>query len=77
MRQRVYLGRDVRAVGEPVGGIELEGRTRLRPGHDVDVVLPATGGSTPTIRRAVVFTWNVKRLGREGPTFRGICHWEA
>ena len=75
--QSVVVGRDVRTVGEGDLGIELEGRTRLRPGREVDVLMTTAGTTRPTGRRAVVWSWNVKRLGRDGPIFRGICHWTS
>lgn len=73
--QRVAIGRDVNAILEREDGIELEGRARLRPGHDVDIVMVSTHAASPTVRRAVVWCWYVKRLGRDGPIFRGVCHW--
>lgn len=75
--QRVAVGRDVQLVREQDESIELEGRTRLRPGHDVEVVMASPANATPMVRRAVVWSWYVKRLGRDGPIFRGICHWTA
>jgi len=73
IRQRVCIGRDVRVVSEEAGGIELEGRPRLRPGRDVEVVMMAAGGATS--RQAQVWSWRVIAVGLEGPTFRGVCRW--
>ncbi|MCC7007293.1 MAG: hypothetical protein IT184_00600 [Acidobacteria bacterium] len=71
---RVRIGSDVKTLGEWPGGIELEGRLRLRPGREVDVV--DTGPDAPASpRRAVVWSWTVVAVGRNGPLFRGICHW--
>ena len=71
---RVQVGREVHSLGERADGIELEGRSRLRPGHDIEIVLiPATG--PPIVRRAVVWSWSVVAVGRNGPVFRGLCHW--
>lgn len=72
---RVHVGRDVRNLGERPGGIELEGTTRLRPGRDIEIMLPTPAG-TQVVRRAVVWSWAVVAVGRNGPVFRGICHWE-
>lgn len=73
--QRVSIGRDVRTVTELANGIELEGRTRLRPGRDIDIVIASSSGSTPVVRRATVWCWNVRRIAKEGLTFRGVCEW--
>jgi hypothetical protein len=76
IRRRVWVGRDVRAVLEKADGVELEGRTRLRPGHDVDIVMPCSGGGgVPLVRPAEVWSWRVIRAGSDGPVFRGFCRW--
>jgi hypothetical protein len=71
--QRVFLGRDVRVMLERPDGVELEGAIRLRPGHLVHLVATT---SPPHVRPAVVVSWQVTRLGRKGPIYRGDCRWE-
>ena len=70
--QRVCVGRDVRVLAEVTAGIEIEGETRLRPGHPVEIVQPGLANRT---RTAVVWTWHVARVGSGGPTYRGFCRW--
>jgi hypothetical protein len=70
--QRVCVGRDVRVLAEVTAGIEIEGETRLRPGHPVEIVQPGPANLT---RTAVVWTWHVARVGSGGPTYRGFCRW--
>ena len=75
MAQRVRVGRDVRLVARHVDGVELEGRSRLRPGQPVDLIgiddqFSARG------RRANVWTWLLIDVGISGPVFRGFCRWE-
>jgi len=73
-RHRVCIGRDVSAVSEHADGIELEGQTRLRPGDEILIVRPSSGDA-PLVRTAMVWSWYVRRLGSDGPTYRGICRW--
>lgn len=76
MRQRVFLGSAVRVTHERPDGVELEGNVRLRPGCEVDVVISDNDGNGgPAVRAAVVASWDVTRIGRAGPTFRGVCRW--
>lgn len=76
IRQRVWMGRDVRTVREATDGVELEGLARLRPGHDVDIVIPPRSvGGGPVVRAAEVWSWRVVRAGSDGPVFRGFCRW--
>ena len=74
VRQRVCIGRDVHTVAERLDGIVLEGRPRLRPGRHVDVTRVVNGAAS--VRRATVWSWAIAAVGRDGPIFRGICHWE-
>ena len=71
--QRIVVGRDLRVMAELEGGVDLEGRARLRPGLIVDLVWPS--GSRPKMRRVRVWTWSIARLGRDGPLYRGHCRW--
>ena len=74
--RRIQIGRHVRVIAETGDGVQLEGSARLLPGHPVDLLLDATPGAMGPIRRAVVVTWTVERLGREGPTYAGQCRWQ-
>ncbi len=74
--RRYRLGRDVIAL--TVTGEEacLEGRLRLRPGQVITVIdVPVPGGVEE--RCARVHSWYVARLGKEGPTYRGLCRWTS
>lgn len=70
-RPRLRLGPAVALVAEDEHGIEVVAAVRLLPGRTVDVVSDVTSGS----RLAVVWTWNLVRLGRNGPVYRGTCRW--
>ena len=72
---RLVLGRDLVLLGEDEHGVEVEGRERLRPGRDVEIVRPSGAPSDAAVRRALVHSWCVARLGAEGTTFRGVCRW--
>ena len=74
-RARIEIGREVLAVSEAEGGIELKGRVRLLPGRPVEVVTRAQDKS-PVIRRAVVDSWRIVELGSAGPLYLGTCRWE-
>jgi hypothetical protein len=73
--QRMYVGRDLHVTAELADGVDLEGRARLRPGLIVDLVWPAGPSAGGRVRRARVWSWTVVRLGRDGPHYRGHCHW--
>ena len=73
--QRLYVGRDLHVTAELADGIDLEGRARLRPGLIVDLVWPAGSSAASRVRRARVWSWTVAGLGRDGPVYRGHCHW--
>jgi hypothetical protein len=66
--RRCVVGRDVRIVSESIDGVWIEGTVRLRPGMVVEVV----GEDS---RTAVVLTWLVARLGKDGTVYRGRCRW--
>jgi hypothetical protein len=68
----LHLGPPVALVAEDAHGIEIEAPVRLAPGRTVDVV---SDRDEAVVRMAVVWTWNLIRLGREGPRYRGICRW--
>lgn len=71
---RYRLGRDLVAIELTPESVLLEGRSRLRPGRLVELVdVPSTHGSDQ--RRALVDSWSVARLGKEGPVYRGKCRW--
>ena len=72
---RLLLGHDLVLIREDEQGIEVEGRARLRPGRDVEIVRPEGAPRGGDARRAMVHTWRVARLGHEGTLFRGICRW--
>lgn len=71
VRPRVAIGRAVALLRRDDCGIEIEGAIRLSPGRTVDVV----GEEDEAVRMAVVWTWTLVSLGREGPRYRGICRW--
>ena len=71
---RVWLGLDVDLRSESHDGVHLEGRTRLAPGHVIEIAREHVSG-TPIVRRALVCTWLVQRLGSGGPVYHGFCAW--
>jgi hypothetical protein len=71
MNQRIHVGHHLRVIDDTGDAIALEGYLRLRPGQIVDLVL-----SGAEARRALVLTWAVTRLGRDGTTYKGICRWQ-
>jgi hypothetical protein len=76
MRSRVLVGRDVSVVREWIGGLDLAGRVRLRPGHPVEVVRSAVLDRPPVVRKALVWSWAIVSLGSGGPIYGGSCRWE-
>lgn len=71
---RYRVGRDLLAISLTGEGAWLEGRHRLRPGRVVELAdVPSTDG--PETRRAMVESWAVARLGKNGPVYRGNCRW--
>ena len=71
---RYRVGRDLMAVTVTADGVWLEGRQRLRPGRVVELAnVPSTHG--PQERRAMVESWAVASLGKNGPVYRGKCTW--
>ena len=73
--RRLQVGRDLQIMTESADGVDLEGRTRLRPGLIVELVWPAPGSAPVRITRVCVWSWSVARLGRDGPLYRGHCRW--
>jgi len=67
------LGRDLTVVIEREDGVEIEGRGRLRPGRDIELV--RAGGAAAEVRRAEILSWRVVRIGSDGVLFRGFCRW--
>jgi hypothetical protein len=72
--QRICIGRDVRILAERDADVELEGRARLRPGRPVQIAVWAEQRPF-TFRHAMVESWYVAAVGRDGPAFRGVCRW--
>lgn len=71
---RYRLGRDLVPIDLTPEAACLEGRQRLRPGHVIELAdVPSARGLER--RRAVVETWAVARLGKNGPLYRGTCRW--
>jgi hypothetical protein len=73
--RRVQIGQDVVVVRQTTDGLDLEGRTRLRPGQMIDLVAPAEGAPGSASRTAYLSTWAVIRLGSSGPMYAGHCSW--
>ena len=69
---RLNLGRDAFLVAQRPDGLELEGPVRLRPGNAVAIVGYGDSGAD---RRALVWTWVLRRWGSSGPVYRGFCRW--
>jgi hypothetical protein len=62
-------------VHETSDEVQLEGQTRLAPGQLVELVF-THARSEPSLRRhALVLSWAVATLGKEGPIYRGVCRW--
>lgn len=71
---RYRLGRDLTPIALTLEAACLEGRHRLRPGHVIELAdVPSARGPEP--RHAIVESWAVARLGKNGPVYRGICRW--
>ena len=71
---RYRVGRDLVAITLTAEDAWLEGRHRLRPGHVVALVnVPSTHG--PRDRDALVESWAVASLGKNGTVYRGKCRW--
>lgn len=74
--RRIQLGRQVRILEETRDGLRLEGLTRLRPGQVIELVPMAGADTSLPVRSAWVVSWSVTRLGKEGPTYHGLCRWQ-
>lgn len=71
---RYRIGRDLLPVIVTAEAAWLEGRPRLRPGRVVELTdVPSTHG--PEDRQAIVESWAVASLGRNGTVYRGKCRW--
>ena len=71
---RYRLGRDLIPITVTAEAAWLEGRHRLRPGRVVELAdVPSTHGLED--RHAVVESWAVASLGKNGPVYRGKCRW--
>jgi hypothetical protein len=73
---RVQVGRDVLVQAERADGVELEGFLQLAPGHPVQIVYPRGPSGGREVRRAVVWSWAVTRLGSGRPLYQGFCQWQ-
>jgi hypothetical protein len=74
--RRIQLGRQVHILEETSDGLHLEGVARLRPGQLIELAPMPGAESSPAVRNAWVVSWSVARLGKEGPTYRGLCRWQ-
>ena len=72
---RVQVGRDVNVLAEDDDLIRLEGLCRLRPGHPVVIVSPASDDRPALTRTAMVWTWTMVRRGSGRPVYEGTCRW--
>ena len=71
---RYRIGRDLMATDLTVEAVWLEGKHRLRPGRVVELAdVPSAQG--PQQRQAMVESWVVASLGKNGPAYRGKCRW--
>ena len=71
---RYRVGRDLRPIDLTADAAWLEGRHRLRPGRVVELTdVPSAHG--PHARHAMVESWNLASLGKNGPVYRGKCRW--
>jgi hypothetical protein len=59
-------------IGEDDAGLDLQARVRLTPGRPVEVV---GEGTSEGRRTALVWSWRLVDLGRDGPKYRGYCLW--
>lgn len=71
----VWVGLDVDLRSESHDGVHLQGRTRLAPGQTVEIAREDSARGQ-VIRRAIVRTWQVQALGRNGPVYHGFCAWQ-
>jgi hypothetical protein len=71
---RVRLGLDLYVVRETPDGMQVEGRTRLRPGRQVEIAGPPSAGGA-AVRPAQVDSWTIVRIDAAGVVFRGWCAW--
>ena len=71
---RYRIGRDLTAITLTAEAAWLEGRHRLGPGRVVELSnVPCAHG--PQTRHAMVESWELASLGRNGPVYRGKCRW--
>ena len=71
---RYRVGRDLMTVTVTAEGVWLEGRHRLRPGRVVELA-DVTSAHGLQLRHALVESWAVASLGKNGPVYRGRCTW--
>jgi hypothetical protein len=76
MKRRIQAGKHVRVIRETHDGVELESASRLRPGEPVDLVIDRAGLTDAAARAALVVSWSVAKLGKDGPVYRGLCLWQ-
>lgn len=71
---RYRIGRDLLPISVTAEAAWLEGRHRLRPGRVVELMdVPPPHG--PQERQAMVESWAVTSLGKNGTVYRGKCRW--
>jgi hypothetical protein len=72
---RFTLGHDLHLVAEQDDGVEVEGRVRLRPGREIELVVLQGSRGREHVLRAMVWSWRVVVAGNAGVVFRGFCRW--
>jgi hypothetical protein len=72
MVSRIVIGRDLLLLTEDEEGLVAEGTCRLSPGRTVEVIADTAQANG---RVARIWTWQLVRVGRSGPVFRGRCRW--
>lgn len=71
---RYRVGRDLVTVTMTTEGVWLEGRQRLSPGRVIELVNVEVAHG-PQDRHAMVESWAVASLGKNGTVYRGKCRW--
>ena len=74
--RRIQLGRHLKVIEDTADGVRLEGATRLRPGQLVEIVPDSRSGESRAARSAWVVSWAIAHLGKDGPTYHGLCRWQ-
>jgi len=74
--RRVHLGRHFQLLEETTEGVRLEGATRLQPGQLVEIIAMPGAHPSSSARCAWVVSWSITKLGKDGPTYQGLCRWQ-